>query len=134
MNKSILLNRSITENFDYSEFTCSCCMGLRLTQRFYLHVEKLQIIRRELGIPVYVTSGYRCWDHNAAIGGATKSEHLEFASDVFPEDMKLLDKMYRIAKELQFTGIGRYDTFIHLDFRKVPAEWDNRSEYGKRNM
>ncbi len=51
--------------------------------------------------------------------------HLLFATDVRPKDydeQKLL-WMYRMALELDFGGIGKYATFIHIDMRPKKARW-----------
>jgi|TARA_Y100000015_G_scaffold28991_2_gene28280 hypothetical protein len=36
-----------------------------------------QPLRDGLGVPIYVSSGYRCPDLNRAIGGAKRSQHME---------------------------------------------------------
>jgi len=30
--------------------------------------------------------------------------------------------------EIGFTGIGLYDSFIHLDVRLIPVRWDERND------
>lgn len=42
----------------------------------YVAVELLEPIRESSGLPVLVTSGYRTQAHNAAVGGASGSDHL----------------------------------------------------------
>lgn len=46
-----------------------------LMPRLVLLAELLERIRSTLGCPVVVTSGYRCEQLNAAIGGVTSSDH-----------------------------------------------------------
>ncbi len=79
-------NHYVTEHFLYSDFICPCCDMLRLTPGFYRHAALLEHIRNELGFPIVVNSGYRCPSHNRKVGGAARSWHLIFATDVRPED------------------------------------------------
>jgi hypothetical protein len=44
--------------------------------------EMLEQVRQRFGGPVIITSGYRPWNINAAVGGARFSEHLYDAPDV----------------------------------------------------
>ena len=67
--------------------------------------------------------------------GAPNSMHLEFAIDIRPPgspNMTQLNNIAFEAKELDFSGIGRYNTFVHLDARALldrpHAAWDSRSE------
>jgi len=127
-----------TENFSWREFYCPLAKSLPLTDLALHHVSKLQILREELGRGLKVNSGYRSPEHNARVGGATQSMHLEFASDVTPLGVasdearaECLDRIARIAEKLGFSGIGRYDSFVHLDCRafiqRPQARWDKRS-------
>ena len=130
-----------TANFSWREFYCPLAKSLPLTDLALHHVSKLQILRDQLGHGIKVNSGYRSPEHNARVGGATQSMHLEFASDVAPlrtsgnTSMTLwshrLVKIAEIAEDLGFSGIGRYDSFVHLDCRafiqRPQARWDKRS-------
>lgn len=115
----------VTEHFLYSDFICPCCDALKITPGFYAHLRLLERMRRELGFPVAVNSGYRCERHNRAVGGVAESWHLLFATDVRPadNDPEKLAAMYAAAERLGFGGIGRYARFIHLDLRPKPARW-----------
>ena len=127
-----------TENFSWREFYCPLAKSLPLTDLALHHVTKLQLLREELARGLKVNSGYRSPEHNARVGGATQSMHLEFASDVTPlgiasdeARVECLDRIARIAEKLGFSGIGRYDSFVHLDCRafiqRPQARWDKRS-------
>ena len=124
-----------TENFSWREFYCPLAKSLPLTDLAYHHGSKLQLLREELGRGLRVNSGYRSPEHNARVGGATQSMHLEFASDVTPtgvigDEGVTLETIARIAEDLGFSGIGRYDSFVHLDCRafiqRPQARWDKR--------
>ena len=125
-----------TENFSWREFYCPLAKSLPLTDLALHHVTKLQILREELGRGLKVNSGYRSPEHNARVGGATQSMHLEFATDVTPVAITgalvmWCDRIAGIAEDLGFSGIGRYDSFVHLDCRafiqRPQARWDKRS-------
>ena len=40
-------------------------------------MEKLDAIREEYGLPLYISSGYRCPDLNTKVGGKETSQHLK---------------------------------------------------------
>jgi zinc D-Ala-D-Ala carboxypeptidase len=43
-------------------------------------LDKLQALRDRLGKPLIVRSAYRSPEHNRAVGGATRSKHMEGAA------------------------------------------------------
>ena len=81
-------NYYVTDHFMYNDFICPCCDTLKHVPGFYRHVNLLEHMRRELQFPLIITSGYRCSAHNASIGGAPRSWHLLFATDIKPETRK----------------------------------------------
>lgn len=117
----------VTANFAIGEdqLECSCCGEILFNDLFWRHMSLLQALRGRLG-PIEVTSGHRCEKHNADVGGAPKSMHKEFATDLKPR-LASLERTYAAAKDVGFTGLGRYNSFLHVDCRDLPAEWDNRS-------
>ncbi len=117
----------ITEHFEIVKCACPCCDMLRITPGLSAHMEKLEGMRRELGFPVIITSAYRCPAHNREVGGAVRSWHLLFATDVRPGrgsgfDDRLKD-MYKAALEIRWGGIGYYNNFLHLDMRPEEVRW-----------
>ena len=118
-------NYYVTEHFMYCDFICPCCDRIKLVPGFYKHVSLLERMRLEVGFPIVVTSGYRCKSHNARIGGAPRSWHLLFATDVRPEDndSEKLMAMYDIAVELNFGVIGLYEAHMHIDLRPKQLQW-----------
>ncbi len=84
----------------------------------------LNHLRKEFGGPLKVNSAYRTPAHNKAVGGSPKSQHVEgIAFDLAIKDHATGLKIEKIAKRIGMKGIGRYDTFIHVDARSTPAEW-----------
>ena len=118
-------NYYVTEHFMYSDFICQCCDRLKIIPAFYTHTGLLEHMWQELAFDILINSGYRCQDHNAAMGGAPQSWHLLFATDISPEDndQYKLKALYKMAISLEFGGIGLYENHIHLDLRPEEIRW-----------
>ncbi len=88
----------------------------------------LNALRLRFGRAIIVNSGYRSPEHNAAVGGVPNSYHTKgLAADIRPRDPKDLDELYEMADRMNQTGgVGRYDTFVHVDRRGIYARWDYR--------
>jgi len=113
--------------------------------RWEILSKALDVIREEVGEPVYITSGYRTVTYNAAIKGAKQSMHCEgVATDLKTssmikaksphyETMKLYDAIMRLIERKQIPdgGVGLYikpkARFVHYDCRtylnKPKARW-----------
>lgn len=65
---------ALSKNFTRDEFECQCgkCTAQMIDTEL---VDKLQRIRDVLGVPLKITSGYRCIPHNAAVKGSSGSKH-----------------------------------------------------------
>lgn len=120
----------LTKNFSSTEFDSK---GGHPDEEWTLidldHVKKLQQLRDVLKTTCIINSGFRSPTHNKEVGGVTNSRHTKGdATDVVfrgipPEDVA------KAAEALGFNGIGRYDTFTHLDSRPgAPARWDFRKK------
>lgn len=74
-----------------------------------------------------ITSGYRCPNYNALVGGVPNSEHLQGnAADVVVNGYNPTDIREFAEKipEFQNGGIGVYPDYIHLDVRSSGrARW-----------
>lgn len=123
--------KQLSENFKSSEFNCKC--GNCETKVSLDLITALQDIRDHFGVPVYVTSGYRCEYWNSKVGGARYSQHkLGKAADIIVEGISPLE-VAQYAQGVQFVnGIGLYDNFVHIDVRLSKAYWKNNSETGYR--
>ena len=76
----------------------------------------LDNLRTLLGHSVSLSSAYRSSYHNAKVGGAPRSSHLE--GHAFDVRLKGKDKetIRKVAEQVGFKGFGmRYQTFIHID-------------------
>lgn len=117
----------ITKNFWSTEFDSK---GGYEDEKWTLidvdHVKMLQKLRDKLGASCKITSGYRSPTHNAAVGGSSRSRHkVGDATDVQFKGVSP-DDVADAAEELGFDGIGRYNTFTHVDSRGSKARWDFR--------
>lgn len=103
--------------FIESEFWCPCCHKLPVFGMSTKLVKLLNDLRYKVGKPVFVSSGYRCDKHNAEVGGVPKSYHcLGMAADIFVPGLSSSD-LFEVCKDVGFTGIGIYSTFVHVDVR-----------------
>ena len=113
--------------FSEDELACKC--GKCETEMDDEFMDNMVELRERADFPFIVTSAYRCFDHNEAIGGHPGSRHLTGeALDILcfgKEAQTLLD----LAKEHGMNGIGVSqkgafgNRFIHLDGRTKPAVW-----------
>jgi hypothetical protein len=88
-------------------------------------MNKLQALRDMLGKPIIINSAYRSPEHNAAVGGAPNSKHIEGLA--YDARMDNHDPAVYIAAALAvgFTAIGTYprQNFVHVDDRGSAARW-----------
>ena len=100
-------------------------------------MDALQCIRNKLNMPLFINSAYRTPEHNSNVGGSPTSQHVKGrAFDIgLTNYSSRLSKMQMYgdaiedaATEAGFNGIGRYNTFIHIDMRKGEGSyyWDER--------
>jgi uncharacterized protein YcbK (DUF882 family) len=129
------MDTQVTPHFKLSNLVSPDSGEIFITELFWEHMELLEELRCNLGSPLIVNSGHRSIKHNTKVGGAARSMHLRFATDLNPRGPgkveKRLEHLYEAAKDLGFAGIGRYNSFVHLDRRDLigrrPAEWDKRT-------
>jgi zinc D-Ala-D-Ala carboxypeptidase len=90
-------------------------------------IDKLQALRDRLGKPLIVRSAYRSPEHNRAVGGATRSKHLDgaaFAIAMTNHDPVAFEAAVR---EVGFLGFGFYprSAFTHTEFGPA-RQWGER--------
>lgn len=113
LSKNFLLSefvRSATANNNniHQQFTIELNV---LTNLIYLTDMLLQPLRDFIG-PINITSGYRCKEVNAIVGGANLSQHLHGqAVDFVCKDFL---KAISFLKNKTFDQLIIYDSFIHV--------------------
>ena len=123
-------NLNLSTHFKSSEFECPCgkCTDQHISKDL---LDRLESLRIAVGIPLKITSGYRCEAHNKAVGGVENSSHTKGeAADVTCADLdKLLTEGEKIFDSI---GDGRVNGhFCHFDTRlpKQPGNVKRRWTY-----
>ncbi len=128
MNASTSLNTKLSINFFLNEFTISQeaerhgyknesnekhTENLRL-----LCVNVLQPLREIINMPIFINSGFRCFDVNVAVGGRFNSQHLEGkAADFVVHSMNLADVFNIVLQKLSFDQlIYEFGKWIHVSW------------------
>jgi uncharacterized protein YcbK (DUF882 family) len=90
-----------------------------VTQELLVHLEQLRSI---IGRPIPITSGYRCPEHNLAVGGVPRSQHLTGRA----ADVGRARATVQQAMRAGFTGIGSDEGIaVHVDVRPgALARWE----------
>lgn len=108
----------LTEHFTLEELTRSTTaqrLGIdntppqELLPRLVRTAEMLERIRSTVGVPVVVTSGYRCPQVNRAVGGRTSSDHTQgHAADIVAPGFGTPTEVARLLAPLvSVLGIGQ---------------------------
>lgn len=124
----------MTKNFKINEFECNCgdCkISADVKNNLIKLADQLQILRDKVQKPIKINSAYRCENYNDnVVKGAKHSQHkLGKAADIVingmtPNDVhELVCEMVELG-QINFGGIGKYNTFTHLDIRDYKARWD----------
>ena len=147
---------TISKNFSYSEFEksevarrkgiCNVIISFRVRDAIFSLVHWiLQPLRDALGLPVIVSSGYRCPELNEdpEVGGAPDSQQEKGeAADIYVllEDGSRMESV-KVARwivdlRLPFDQLIVYPTFVHVSHRLTGVQRGeilyNRSYHGPR--
>ena len=121
----------ITEHFSSREFAQPTRHGFGgrsypsdwLSSRLRPLCVILETLRGEFNRPITITSGWRSWEYNRAIGGARRSQHPEGrAADIKVRGIpakRVHAALLRLHQEgrIRLGGLGAYPTFTHVDIR-----------------
>ena len=114
----------LSAHFDRSEFACHCGCGFNTVDAELLTT--LEIVRQHFDAPLTINSACRCSSHNEAVGGGSKSQHLiGRAADIVVEGVAPSEVADYIDQMWPDTyGLGRYNSFTHVDTRVARGRWD----------
>jgi zinc D-Ala-D-Ala carboxypeptidase len=111
-------------NFSPAEIACRGTGKLLVNEPA---LDKLQALRDRLGKPLIIRSAYRSPEHNRAVGGATRSKHME--GTAFDVAMRNHDPVAfeAAARGVGFLGFGYYPRsgFMHIDLGPARS-WGER--------
>lgn len=121
---------NLTEHFTLAELISSTYaqrhgianvpIDAQITGNLYLLARGLERVRRVLGRPIVVTSGYRCPEVNAALGGAPQSAHLHgLAADFRVSGMTPREVCQIIEQHADMVGFDKLifeGTWTHIAF------------------
>jgi len=114
----------ISDHFSRGEFECSCGCGFNTVDVELISV--LEDLREHFNRPIRITSGCRCLEHNASVGGRPNSQHLKGrAADIIIDGYHPA-AVYRYVDENypDRFGLGKYNGFCHIDTRDHKARWN----------
>ena len=100
--------------FKPSELACRGSGSLLVVPSF---IDACERLRSLFASPLTINSSYRSPRHNALVGGSPKSRHVQADAADFSTRNIDRDLLLRLALEQGWTGIGKYNTFLHLDRR-----------------
>lgn len=124
----------ISKNFSYQEFECKCgrCGGwgapaliAKTTSNLQqLVLTILQPLRDKINESISVTSGFRCVEHNKAVGGVVGSLHLTGAAADIVTRSHTPIMLAKMAETIDAVGgIGIYPSWVHLDTGPKNRRW-----------
>lgn len=85
-------------------------------------------LREAVGAPITLTSSYRSYAYNKAVGGVPDSQHLQFRALDIQSNVESPHELLTILRQMRadgkFTGgLGLYPTFVHIDTRGQNKNW-----------
>lgn len=109
---------SLSKHFMRTEFACDCagyCDGFPVEMNTEF-IQKLQELRNQCGGPIIITSGVRCPQRNAEVGGVPYSFHLRgLAADLYCPNMTP-GNLLAIAQDIGLNTIAYYHHgYIHVE-------------------
>lgn len=114
---------ALSANFKAGEFQSNHAADLH--DPWYvspLLVERLQLIRDLVGVPLKVNSGWRSPGGNAAAGGVKSSRHLiGYAADIAVTSDLKASRLAAAGYACGFRRIGLASTFVHFDVDSAPS-------------
>jgi len=122
---SLPLNQPISAHFHSNEFQCKCDGMYADCPRLFVHAllpVYLEMLRAKYYAKsgLYVVSGFRCHSYNAAVGGASNSQH-KYGTATDISGIATLDDVRGLGV---FSGIGVdvHGHVVHIDIRHLSLD------------
>jgi len=113
--------------FRLEEFYCKCRREHAEQLVDERLVMMLDLARERAGVSFKVSSGYRCSEHNAEVGGVKDSAHLKgMAADIHVSNSKERFLILKALLSIGFKRIGMGRDFVHVDIddtKPYPVIW-----------
>lgn len=101
----------LVDFFKPEEFACTCCGEVKISMKLVRILDKA---RGKAGFPFAVSSGYRCPEYNALIGGGPEHE-LGLAADIVARQSRTrYHVLFSVWEVHPINRIGVDKTFIHF--------------------
>lgn len=122
---------NISTNFTLEEL-CKCKHCGSFCKPNNQLVKVLEQLRSKVGLPLIITSGYRCPKHPLEINKKATGQHtLGTAVDIRIPD-GISKKAFLIIiltiKEIKGVGVPIDQNYIHIDIRNTPARWGYKNK------
>lgn len=117
-------NKKLSTNFKVKEFACTDGSDPIFIDSELVSI--LQSIRTHFGKAVTITSAYRTPTKNKAVGGTAYSQHMYGKAADIKVNGVSPERVATYAEEILCGkgGIGRYQTFTHIDVRENCSRWN----------
>lgn len=133
----------MTEHFTLAEFTRSQTAARRgidnslpsaLLDAAEATLEMAERVRWWLGLPVQITSGYRCLELNQLLGSKDSSDHpqalaIDFVCPSYGTSLKVAHRLAAGIEQKQLLGVGQviheFGQWVHIS-RRAPSKQINR--------
>ena len=129
-----------TQHFAWSEFYSKDGSGFSggkvsvatVTENVRRLMWKLEALRKKAGNrAITINSGFRSIAHNTAVKGKSKSQHMYGTAADIKVSGLTPSQVLGYAKHCGFSGLGLYNTFVHVDSRiENPNNWISWSKWG----
>lgn len=110
-------NTQVGPHFKVKEFACKDKSTITFIDDYMVTI--LELLRKKLGKPIIITSGYRTPTHNAKVGGAKYSYHMRgMAADIRVNGISAKTVAKELDKLVGGCGIIVYESWVHFDVRE----------------
>ncbi|MEW7311359.1 D-Ala-D-Ala carboxypeptidase family metallohydrolase [Buttiauxella gaviniae] len=115
--------KALSPHFFRHEFSCPCGCGFSDVSIELVAI--LEGVRQYFERPVFIKKGCSCTHYNKICADEYASQHLLGTAADFIVDTIEPDKVadYLEAKYAQQYGIGRSNTYTHIDVRAAAVRW-----------